>query len=473
MGGWVPAMSESDRGPLLARTLDHARAYFEALPTRPVRATLTSQDVRSALGGPLPERGHAPETIVDDLARTGLTATVATQGPRYFGFVVGGSLPVATAADWLVSTWDQNAAVHVLSPMAAVVEDIAAEWLRDLAGLPQSWSVGFVTGCQMANFTALAAARHHVLQHVGWDVESLGLSGAPPIDVVVSEEAHYTIFNALRFLGLGETRVRRVPTDSQGRMRADALENALASGHGPCIVCAQAGNVNTGAFDPVGAIADATATRGAWLHVDAAFGFWACAHRSLAPLAADWSRADSLATDAHKWLNVPYDSGLVFCAHAASHRRAMTLPAAYIVDSPLERDPHEFVAEESRRARGVPVYAALRALGRSGLDDLVDRGCRLAQRMAARLSGPGSGLTVLNDVVLNQLLVRVGDGRPDADEATRHAIRQVQADGTCWLGGTTWHGKAAMRISIANWSTTEDDVDRSAEAILRAAGAAH
>jgi glutamate/tyrosine decarboxylase-like PLP-dependent enzyme len=450
---------------ILDRAAHHARAYLEGVADRPVRALATGQALRFLLDAPLAAPASA-DAVIDRLAAAARVSTTASRGPRYFGFVTGGSLPVATAADWLVSAWDQNAAVHVLSPFASVVEDVTASWLRELVGLSPEWSVGFVTGCQMANFTGLAAARHHVLAGVGWDVEARGLFGAPPIDVVVSDESHYTMFGALRLLGLGAERVRRVPTDDQGRMRADALEAALRGGTGPCIVCAQAGNVNTGAFDPIDPIADAARARGAWLHVDGAFGLWACASAALAPLVAAIGRADSIATDAHKWLNVPYDCGIVFSAHAASHRTAMTLPAAYIIADDEARDPRDFVPEESRRARAVPVYAALATLGREGLGDLVDRCCRLARRMADRLGGHPR-VHVLNDVVLNQVLVRF-DGPRGADAFTRAVIARVQADGTCWLGGTAWHGLAAMRVAVSNWSTTDADIDRSAEAILRA-----
>jgi hypothetical protein len=293
---------------LLRRAAHHAGIYLASVADRPVGATATSRDLLGQLGGDLAESGDDPGVVIDDLARAAAMGTVASQGPRYFGFVVGGSLPVATAADWLVSAWDQNAGIHVLSPLAAVAEEVAARWIRGIAGLDDEWSAGFVTGCQMANFTALAAARHHVLRTVGWDVEERGLFDAPPIEVVVSDESHYTIFTALRLLGLGAGRVRLVPTDEQGRMRADEAARILRDGNGPCIVCAQAGNVNTGAFDPIPEIADAAAKRGAWLHVDGAFGLWAAASPSLAPLVHGIDRADSIATDAHKWLNVPYDS---------------------------------------------------------------------------------------------------------------------------------------------------------------------
>ncbi len=459
----------TDRDALLVRAARHSAEYLSQVTDRTVRATATADELREALGGPLPDSGDDPIAVIDRLARAGLTGTAATQGPRYFGFVTGGSLPVATAADWLVSAWDQNPGVYVLSPMVSVVESVAAGWICDIVGLPRTWSVGFVTGCQMANFTALATARHHLLRQAGWDVEASGLVGSPPIDVIVSDESHYTIFTALRLLGLGAERVRRVPTDGQGRMRAAELANVLRGGTGPCLITAQAGNVNTGAFDPIAEIADAAGERGAWLHVDGAFGLWAAASPALAGHLDGIARVDSIATDGHKWLNVPYDCGIVLTAHSDSHRRAMTLGAAYILSSDAERDPHEFVPEESRRARAVPVYAVLRTLGRKGLGELVDRCCALARRMSLTLAA-GPGVQVLNEVVLNQVLVRFAPpDRGDADAFTRAVVARVQDDGTCWLGGTTWHGMAAMRIAVSNWSTTEADIDRSAAAILAAA----
>ena len=454
-----------DRYGILDVAVRHAHGYLRGVTERPVRALASSADLRARLDV-AHDRATSDTAVLDALADAARVGTTASRGPRYFGFVTGGSLPVATAADWLVSAWDQNAAVHVLSPFASAVEDVASAWLREIVGLTPAWSVGFVTGCQMANFTALATARHHVLASAGWDVESRGLFGAPPIDVVVSDESHYTIFNALKFLGLGAARVRRIPTDEQGRMRAAELRDALARTAGPCIVCAQAGNVNTGAFDPIDEIADAAGARGAWLHVDGAFGLWAAASPALGHLVAGISRADSIATDGHKWLNVPYDCGIVFTAHREAHRAAMTLDAAYIIADAVERDSRDFVPEESRRARAVPVYAALATLGREGLAQLVERCCRLARRMADHLRAD-SRVQVLNDVVLNQVLVRF-DRPGGADAFTRAVIAAVQADGTCWLGGTTWHAMAAMRISVSNWLTTEDDIDRSAGAILRA-----
>jgi glutamate/tyrosine decarboxylase-like PLP-dependent enzyme len=448
---------------LLASVQRHAAAWFESINTRPVRATLTAEELRQILGGPLPDEGVPSEALTRMLAETGRNGTVASAGSRYFGFVIGGSLPAALAADWLVSAWDQNAGIYALSPLASVIEQITGAWLRELAGLPAAMSFGFVTGCQMANFTALAAARHRVLSDAGWDVEADGLFGAPPVDVVVNEEAHYSIAMALRLLGLGANRVRRIPTDTQGRMRADALSAALRGHKGPCIVCAQAGNVNTGAVDPLSEITELAKERGAWLHVDGAFGLWAAASPHRAALVRGVEMADSVATDAHKWLNVPYDCGIVFCADETAHRAAMSLAAAYIVATKEERDPHEFVPEESRRARAIPVYAALRSLGRQGLAELIERNCRQARRFADSLRN--AGYEVLNDVVLNQVLVSFGTA-----EQTQRTIAAIQEDGTCWCGGTVWKNRTAMRISVSNWSTTDQDVDRSVEAIVRAAG---
>jgi len=442
----------------------HARAWFETLATRPVRATLSSDQLRAALGGALPEDGAAPAQVIETLASAGATGTIASAGPRYFGFVVGGSLPAALAADWLVSTWDQNAGIFALSPLASIVEQITGSWLREIAGLPASMSFGFVTGGHMANFTSLASARHSVLRKAGWDVEADGLNGAPPVTVCVSEESHYTIILALRLLGLGANRVRKIPTDEQGRMRADLLAAALRECSGPCIVCAQAGNVNTGAFDPLPAIADAAKERGAWLHVDSAFGLWAAASQQHAHLVQGIDHADSVATDAHKWLNVPYDCGVLFCADEAAHRTAMSLTAAYIVNTKTERDPDNFVPEESRRARAIPVYAALRSLGRRGLSEMIERNCRQARRFGEALRA--AGFEILNDVVLNQVLVSFG-----TPEQTQATIAAIQQDGTCWCGGTVWKGRTAMRISVSNWSTTDEDVEKSIEAIIRCARA--
>ena len=456
---------------LLSRTTELAADFIDRLPERPVATPVDLAALREALGGPMPDRGEDPRRVIEVLASDVEGGLVGSAGPRYFGFVVGGGVPAALAADWLASAWDQNAGLYALSPSAAVVEEVAGAWLIDLFGLPEASSIGFVTGATMANFTALAAARHSVLERIGWKVEEEGLVGAPPIAVVVGEEAHVTIFASLQMLGLGRARVHRVAADEQGRMRPDALRETLARIDGPTIVCAQAGNVNTGAFDPLPEIATAVRERSnAWLHVDGAFGLWAAAVPELRDRVAGLAEADSWTTDAHKWLNVPYDSGIVIVRDAAPHHAAMTLGAAYYVESAGgERDSYNWVPESSRRARGFAVYAALRSLGRIGLAEMIGRCCALARRIADGLR-VAEGVTILNDVVLNQVLVRFErPGGGDGDVFTRAVIAAVQADGTCWLGGTTWHGMAAMRISVSNWSTTEADADMSVEAILRCA----
>jgi glutamate/tyrosine decarboxylase-like PLP-dependent enzyme len=406
--------------------------------------------------------------VVERLAAAAEPGIVASAGPRYFGFVVGGSLPAALAADWLVTAWDQDAGLFVLGPAAAVAEDVAAEWVLDLLGLPRAASVGFVTGGQMANFTGLAAGRHAVLAAAGWDVEADGLAGAPPVTVLVGEEAHVTILSSLRMLGLGARRVVAVAADGQGRMRPDALAEALRRVEGPAIVCAQAGNVSTGAFDPFPEIVSLAHARGAWVHVDGAFGLWAAATPGRRALLRGVEEADSWGTDAHKWLNVPYDSGIAIVRDPAAHRAPLTLRAAYLARVEGEREASDWVPESSRRARGVPVYAALRSLGRRGVSDLVERCCALASRMAARLAA-APGVRILNEVVLNQVLVRFEPaGGGDGDAFTRAVIARVQQDGVCWMGGTRWHGLDAMRVSVSNWATTEADIDRSADAVLAA-----
>jgi glutamate/tyrosine decarboxylase-like PLP-dependent enzyme len=446
-----------------------ARGYASSRRTRPVWATATLADLRTALGGALPDTPVDPVEVIDRLAQAAEPGLVTTSGPRYFGFVTGGALPATVATEWLTAAWDQPAALYVMSPAAAVVEEVAAGWLIDLLGLASSCSVGFVTGCHQANFTALAAARHELLRRAGWDVEADGFQGAPRLHVVVGDEVHVSVVGALRMLGVGSRQIVRVAVDDQGRMRPDALAASLETIDAPTIVCAQAGNVNSGAFDPLDAIADVANRRGAWLHVDGAFGLWAAASGALKHHVRGIDRADSCATDAHKWLNVPYDSGLVFVAHPAAHRAAMSLNAAYLVRSAEEpREPMDWVPESSRRARGFAVYAALRSLGRSGVADLVDRCCRLARRFAERLREERS-MRILNDVVLNQVLVRVVPDAGDADAATAAALRLVQEEQVCWLGGSRWRGMDAMRISVSNWSTTEEDIDRSADSIIRAA----
>jgi glutamate/tyrosine decarboxylase-like PLP-dependent enzyme len=458
-----------DHRSLLQRTADLAVEFLDGLPERRVGPSASVGDLRAALGGPLPETGEEPRETIERLVRAADPGLVGMAGPRYFGFVIGGHVPAALAADWLTSTWDQNATLYATSPANSVAEEVAAGWLLEVLGLPRSASVGFTTGCAMASFTALAAARHAVLGRAGWDVEARGLFGAPEIDVVVGEEVHVTILAALQYLGLGRERIKSVATDAQGRMDAASLRRVVGRCRGPLIVCTQAGNVNTGAFDPLPEIVEAVHERGGWVHVDGAFGLWAAASPALAHLVRGAAGADSWATDGHKWLNVPYDSGIVIVADAAAHRAAMTIAAAYLVQTEgHERDPFDYVPEFSRRARGFTVWAALRSLGRRGIAEMVERCCALARRFATRLGGE-PGVEILNDVVLNQVLVRFQPpAGGDADAFTREVIARVQADGTCWLGGTTWHGMAAMRISVSSWSTTEEDVDRSAEAILKA-----
>ena len=467
----ISAQSNTGRvsAELLDRTRSLAASFLDGLADRPVRGQTSLADLKGRFDVSLPESPVEPVRVIEELARCADPGLVASAGPRYFGFVIGGSLPAALAADWLTSAWDQNAGLYATSPAAAVVEGVAAAWLLDLLGLPPA-SVGFVTGCQMANFTGLAAGRHAVLARAGWQVEENGLSGAPPVNVVIGDEAHVTILSSLRLLGLGSRRARRVKADGQGRMLPDELRRVLARCEGPTLVCAQAGNVNTGAFDPLGEIAAAAREKGAWLHVDGAFGLWAAASPRLRPLLAGVELADSWATDAHKWLNVPYDCGIVAVRDAGAHKTAMTASAAYLVQTQgAERDPLDWTPEFSRRARGFPVYAALRSLGRAGVAELVERGCGLARRMAERLAA-APRVRILNEVVLNQVLVRFEPrSGGDADAFTRAVIAEVQRDGACWLGGTRWHEQEAMRVSVSNWSTTEEDADRAADAILSAA----
>jgi len=442
--------------------------FLNSLPDRPVAPRASFEELLAALGGPLPEASQDPVSIVLDLSTRLEPGVTATAGPRYFGFVTGGSYPVALAADWLVSTWDQNAALHIMSPGMSALEACTARWILDVLGLPEQASVGFVTGAHTANVTALAAARHEVLRRARWDVESLGLQGAPPLTVIAGEEAHASIHAACRMIGVGSRTIMRVATDEQGRMRPDALEWALSATSGPTIVCAQVGNVNTGACDPLVEIGELTRENGAWLHIDGAFGLWAAASPAYRRLVSGLADADSWTTDGHKWLNVPYDSGIVIVRHPAAHRAAMSQAAAYLPPGQGEqRDGTDWVPEASRRARAVPIYAVLRMLGRSGLADLVNRCCRLAVGMADRLWDT-PGVHVLNEVVLNQVLVRFSSrSGPSGRNITNEVIAAVQAAGVCWCGGTMWAGAPAMRISISNWRTSEDDIDRSAASILQ------
>jgi glutamate/tyrosine decarboxylase-like PLP-dependent enzyme len=445
---------------LLHETADLAADFLESLPERPVFPRVKVDELRTLLGGPVPDGPTDAREVVRTLAEAGDAGAVAIPSGRYFGFVIGGALPAALAADWLTSTWDQNAGLYVAGPAASVVEEVTGGWLAELLGLSRGVSFAFVTGTQMAHATALAAARNHVLAQVGWDVERDGLAGAPRIRVLAGEKAHSTLPRALRLIGLGAGSLVPVVVEEQGRMRPDALGEALAAAEGPTIVCAQAGEVNTGSFDPFAEIADAAAAAGAWLHVDGAFGLWAAASPRFAHLVAGAERADSWSTDAHKWLNVPYDSGIVFCARPEPHRRAMSVQAEYLVQSGEggPRDQVDWTPEFSRRARGFPVYAAIRSLGRSGIAELVERCCDQAQRFAAGISDV-PGVEVLNDVVLNQVLFRFA-----SDDETAARLATVQRSGVAWMSGTTWAGRQAVRISVSNWQTTEEDVDRTVAA---------
>ena len=456
----------------LERAAELARGYLSTLASRPVGATASLDELRRRFGGALPDRGDDPVAVIEALAANAEGGLIASAGPRFFGFVIGGSLPAALGADWLTSAWDQNAGLYVIGPAAAVAEEVAGGWLAELFGLPPTVSIGYTTGATMASFTGLAAGRHDLLRRAGWDVERQGLFGAPELPVVVSDESHVTIFAALELLGLGRERVIRIPTDAQGRMRADALEPALAALDRPALVVAQAGNVNTGAFDPLPAIVRAVRANGGWLHVDGAFGLWAAADPSRRHLVEGLGEADSWTTDAHKWLNVPYDSGLALCAHPAAHQAAMTLGAAYYVETAgNERDNYNWVPDSSRRARGFAIWAALRSLGRDGVAELISRTSDLARAFAAGLDG-AHGARVLNEVVLNQVLVRFDDPSGDpgrGDARTDAVIAAIQRSGVLWLGGTTWHGQRAIRISVSGWQTREPDVDRSLDAIREAA----
>jgi glutamate/tyrosine decarboxylase-like PLP-dependent enzyme len=466
------ASRPDERERALARAGALAATYLRSLPGRPVGPRADAATIRSALGTDLPEAGEDAEAVLETLAAAVDPGLVASAGPRYFGFVIGGALPAALAADVLTAAWDQNAVLHASSPAAAAAEQVAGEWILDLLGLPDEVGFGLPAGAGLGNAVALAAARHAVLAREGWDVETHGLYSAPEITVVIGDEAHATLLTALQYLGLGRERVRRVATDEQGRVRADALAAELATVSGPTIVCIQVGNVNTGACDPARGAADLVAALpNAWLHVDGAFGLWAQVSPRLRHLTAGVERADSWATDLHKWLNVGYDCGFVAVRDRDAQRAAMSASAAYLLPSHTQRENWEWVLDSSRRARGFAAWAAIRSLGRSGVRDLVERCCDLAQRIATGLAG-APGVEILNDVVLNQVLVRFtprDDG--DADAFTREVIARVQADGVAWMGGTVWQGRAAMRISVSNWSTTEADADATVDAILRAATA--
>ncbi|HSM31644.1 MAG TPA: pyridoxal-dependent decarboxylase [Woeseiaceae bacterium] len=432
--------------------------YRETLAGRSVAPSPEAVAAVAGFDEALAEQGRPDAETLALLDEIGSPASVAMAGPRFFGFVIGGSMPVTVAANWLATAWDQNSVMSEVTPALAMMEEVSRRWLCELFGLPHDSAASFVTGATIANFTALAAARHRVLADAGWDVEKDGLIGAPDLAVIVGEEAHPTLTKSLGLLGLGRDKALRVPVDGQGRMIADALPAI----DGPTIVCTQVGNINTGASDPVADICSAVRPAGAWVHVDGAFGLWAAAVPAMRHLVAGLDAADSWATDAHKWLNVPYDSGVAITRDAAALKAAMAITADYLPTETTRRNPSDFTPELSRRARGVEIWAALRSLGRRGVEDLIVRCCSHAMRFADGLRD--AGYTVLNDVELNQVLVSFGD-----DETTRRVIEEIQRDGTCWCGGTVWQGRRAMRISVCNWSTTEADVDASLAAMLACA----
>ncbi|MGA9854095.1 MAG: aminotransferase class V-fold PLP-dependent enzyme [Gammaproteobacteria bacterium] len=443
---------------LLEDAAQRAITYLEHLDSRPVMPSPAAVAKISVLDEPLPEKPNKPEAALRILDEICSPATIAISGRRFFGFVIGGSQPVTLAANWLAGAWDQNSALNNVTPATAYLEQMALRWLLDLLHLPPECGGGFVTGATVANFCALAAARHKVLNDVGWNVEADGLIGAPPITVITGAEAHPTLLKSLGMLGLGRSRVVKVPVDSQGRMRADALPPLS----GPTIVCTQAGNVNTGAFDPIGEICERAHRSSAWVHVDGAFGLWALAVPSMSKLAKGMANADSWATDFHKWLNVPYDSGIALVRNADALRAAMAITAEYLPTESTNRNPSDFVPELSRRARGVEVWAALRTLGRSDLVEMIERNCRQARHFAEGLKA--AGYEILNDVVLNQVLVSFSD-----PAMTNRVIAEIQKDGTCWCGGTVWQGQTAMRISVCSFATTDEDVELSLNAMLRIA----
>ena len=456
----APRVDHDPYTELLNQAAALSHRYLQSMPERHVGVTQGALDNLAKLAGPLPAQGLDPNATLQLLDEIGSPATVASAGGRFFGGVDGGALPVTVAANWLAAAWDQNACLFDLSPVAAYLEDVVLGWLVSIFGLPPGCGGAFVTGTQMADVTCLAAARSAVLHHVGWDVESQGLFGAPPITVFAGEERHSTMMKAFALLGLGRDRVLFLPTDSQGRLQPATIPQ-LVSSTGPLILCAQVGNVNTGAFDPIREICEITRAhnKNAWIHVDGAFGLWAAASPVRKHLVDGLDLADSWATDGHKYLNVPYDSGIAIVRDAAALRRAMFIAAAYYPDPAGKREPMQWGPESSRRARVVEIWAALRTLGADGIADLIERTCTHAATFAKTFRE--AGFEVLNDVVLNQVLVSFGD-----DDATNRVIATVQAEGTCWCGGTTWKGRRAMRISVSSWATTAADVDRSSRAIL-------
>ncbi len=443
---------------LLQKTFEDSVAYRASLDKRRVFPDLKMLEEMRRLDIPLPEKSNDAEKIFELLSSAGSQGTVAVSGPRYFGFVIGGSTPVTLAANWLAGAWDQNCGMDTTSPVAAFVEEISLKWLQQLFGFPSTCGGAFVTGATMAGFTCLAAARSHLLTRQGWNVEKQGLFGAPDINVYVSEEVHITILKAFSMLGLGSERLTKIPTDKMGRMLIDKIPQPI----GPTIICVQAGDVNTGCFDPVDEIITKFKSDDVWIHVDGAFGLWVLVSSKYKHLGIGIEKADSWSVDAHKWLNVPYDSGVALVKNAEALRSAMSISTSYLKSTPGKRQPNEYTPELSRRARGVEIWTAIASLGRQGIAQIVERCCAHAQKAAKRLTE--AGYKILNDVVINQVLVSFG-----SDEKTQAVIKAIQEDGTCWCGGTTWKGQTAMRISISSWATTVEDMDKSLDAMIRIA----
>lgn len=447
---------------------DRAVAFRESRAAAPHRPALTYAELKRAFEAPVPERGVAIADLVAELAELAEPGLANMVGPRFFGWVIGATEPAGMAADWLTSAWGQNTGNAHATPASSACEEITGRWLLDLLDLPRESSVGFVTGATIANFTCLAAARGEVLRRVGWDAEADGLFGAPPVHVVLGEEAHSTVFSGLRYLGLGAKRVVSVPVTAQGLMQPGAFAKAIEKLDGPIIAIAQAGHINSGGFDPFCEIAEVARAKGGWLHVDGAFGLWARACPDRAHLGRGLELADSWGVDGHKWLQTPHDSAYAIVRDAAAHRRAMLIAASYLPEG-AERHPADYVPELSRRARGFATWAMIKSLGRDGIAAMVDRHCAQARRMAERLSAEAD-VEIMNDVVLNQVAVRLGgdmDG-PRADELTDRTIARIQQDGVCFVGGANWHGRQIVRISVISANTTYEDIDRSADAILSA-----
>jgi glutamate/tyrosine decarboxylase-like PLP-dependent enzyme len=434
-----------------------AKAYLDMIDARNVFPSKEAIADLKKFDVPLQETPMHPSRVVQELDDLGAPATVASAGGRYFGFVIGGALPAALAANLMAGVWDQNAGIEVASPVSSFLEEVCRKWLVDILNLPACSGIGFVTGATVASFCALAAARHALLAKVGWNAEEDGLFGAPPINVIVGDEVHVSVLHAFSMLGLGRNRIIRVPVDNQGRMKTELILKKP----GPTIICLQAGNVNTGAFDPADSVCRAAREMDAWVYVDGAFGLWAMATPERKHLTKGIGQADSWATDAHKWMNVPFDSGIVFVRDEKHLASSMSASAAYLIKG-KKREPQYYVPELSRRARGIEVWAALRSLGKNGLRDLINRNCECARLFAERLKQ--NGIEILNDVVLNQVLVSFGDAA-----RTNRVIKRVQEDGTCWCGGTVWQNRTAMRISVSSWKTTEEDVIKSADVIARIA----